>query len=121
MKILLSILLLVAGHIHTSAQKIELVKYNSINQLDSAILANMTKDKIPGLQTSYGYSQRLQFDRNYGLADIQNDIYVNDSTVFPIFSVTKLFTAISVIQLIQKVKYMRINQLKSCYLILQNT
>lgn len=85
---------------NASGQKIELIKYNSISELDSAIRANMEKDRIPGLQFSFGYPDS-KISWQFGDANIQENRKVDAQSRFPAFSITKLFTATSVLQLVE--------------------
>lgn len=84
------------------AQKPELVKFETISQLDSALEASMVKRRIPGLQIGVQGSDKNITLKNYGLSVIEKEELVTDSTSFAVFSVTKLLTALSIMILEEK-------------------
>ena len=61
--------------------------------LDRYIDSLMKDWNIPGLALGIVYKDQLIYAKGYGLRDIENKLPVESSTIFPIASNTKLFTA----------------------------
>lgn len=64
----------------------------------------MALKKIPGLQLVIVRSNEIVKTKNYGLANIEDAIPVDDETVFSINSITKAFIGVSVMQLVEQDK-----------------
>jgi CubicO group peptidase (beta-lactamase class C family) len=64
----------------------------------------MVKRNIPGLQVAIIRNGKIELVRSFGLANIENRVKVNDSTIFSINSATKAFTGVAVMQLVEKGK-----------------
>ena len=60
--------------------------------------------KIPGLALAVVKNGKIIHKMNYGIANIENSVLVSDETLFPLFSTTKIFTVLSVHQLIEQKK-----------------
>ncbi|MFT5266255.1 MAG: CubicO group peptidase (beta-lactamase class C family), partial [Polaribacter sp.] len=60
--------------------------------LDAFIYEEMGLENIPGMSTLIVKGGEIVWVQSYGLADIENDIPVSDSTAFLMASVSKLFT-----------------------------
>ncbi len=78
---------------------------NSINaqsdSIDVFVKNVMQKRKIPGLQLAIVRDGKIIKTGNYGLANVQDSIPVNDKTVFTINSITKAFTGVAIMQLVE--------------------
>lgn len=80
------------------------ISYTTHAQADSTdifIKAQMVKKKIPGLQLAIVKNGKIIKTGNYGLANVQDSIPVSDQTLFTINSITKAFTGIAIIQLVE--------------------
>lgn len=72
--------------------------------LDQAMETSMQKYGVPGGSLAVSYNGRLVFARGYGCADTQNNTPVQPDSLFRIASVSKTFTAIGIMQLVQQGK-----------------
>ena len=69
--------------------------------VDPAIAAGMKKEHIPGAAIVVVQNGLIVFARGYGLADLASDRpFSPQDTIFPIASVSKLFTATAAMQLV---------------------
>jgi CubicO group peptidase (beta-lactamase class C family) len=57
---------------------------------------------IPGMQVAVVQHGKLLFLHSFGTAYLQDSIPVTDRTVFPIFSITKAFTGIAAVQMVEE-------------------
>jgi len=71
------------------------------DNIDSFLKNEMQKRNIPGLQLAVVKNGKVVKLGNYGLADLQNSIPVSENTVFIINSITKAFTGVAVMQLVE--------------------
>ncbi|KFC18951.1 serine hydrolase [Epilithonimonas lactis] len=77
----------------------------SVNSnVDEIINREMKERRIPGLQLAVVQSGKIVLSRCYGIANIQDNIPVRNTTIFPINSNTKIFTGVSVMQLVEQGK-----------------
>lgn len=72
------------------------------DEVDDVVRAEMTRRKIPGLQLAVVRNNEIVKVASYGLADIEDDVAVKDDTLFAINSVTKAFTGVAVMQLVEQ-------------------
>lgn len=75
----------------------------------------MKERKIPGLQMAIVKNGQIVLSRSYGIANLQYNLPVSNTTVFPINSNTKVFTGVAVMQLVEKDK-IKLNDPISKYL-----
>jgi CubicO group peptidase (beta-lactamase class C family) len=61
----------------------------------------MQKRRIPGLQLAVVRHGRIVLRGAYGLANIQDSVPVTDETLFTLNSITKAFTGVAVMQLVE--------------------
>ena len=71
------------------------------DSIDVFIQQEMQKRKIPGLQLAIVQNGKIIKTGNYGWANVQDSIQVSDKTVFNINSITKAFTGVAIIQLVE--------------------
>lgn len=71
------------------------------DSIDIFVNAQMQNRKIPGLQLAVVQNGRIVKSAHYGYANVQDSIPVNDKTVFPINSITKAFTGVAIMQLVE--------------------
>lgn len=78
--------------------------YSQIDKTDIAIKDLMQKHKIVGLQLAVIKNNKIVKSSNYGLSNIQDSIAVDNKTVFSINSMTKAFTGVAIMQLVESGK-----------------
>jgi CubicO group peptidase (beta-lactamase class C family) len=71
------------------------------DSIDIFVNTQMQKRKIPGLQLAIVKNGSIVKTAHYGFANVQDSIPVSDKTVFPINSITKAFTGIAIMQLVE--------------------
>ena len=64
----------------------------------------MRRLEIPGMQVAIAHHGRVVFRAAWGLADLERKSAVTSSTRFPYASITKAFTGVAVIQLVEQGK-----------------
>lgn len=74
------------------------------DEIDDFLRAEMLDRKIPGLQLAVVKNGKIVKTASYGLANIQDAIPVDNNTVFSINSITKAFTGVAVMQLVEQGK-----------------
>ncbi|MDH6253362.1 CubicO group peptidase (beta-lactamase class C family) [Chryseobacterium sp. H1D6B] len=72
--------------------------------VDIIIKREMAERKIPGLQVAVIQNGKIILKKSFGTSNIQNNILVSDTTIFPINSCTKVFTGTAVMQLVEEGK-----------------
>ncbi len=72
-----------------------------VDSIDVFVKAQMQKRRIPGLQLAIVKNGKIIKTANYGWANVQDSIPVNDKTVFTINSITKAFTGVAIMQLVE--------------------
>jgi len=73
-----------------------------IDAIDQFMHDKLTELKIPGAQLAVVQDNRLVKLSHYGIANLQNQIQVDDTTVFNLASITKAFTSVAAMQLVEK-------------------
>jgi CubicO group peptidase (beta-lactamase class C family) len=68
-------------------------------QLESSILVVMEEHHIPGVAALIVKDDSVIWSGNFGYADIAGERMVGDSTLWSVFSISKLFTATALMQL----------------------
>ena len=69
------------------------------DEIDDFLLEKMRTANIPGLQLAIVKDNRLIKKASYGLSNLKDKITVQNHTPFPIFSMTKAFTGVAIMQL----------------------
>jgi CubicO group peptidase (beta-lactamase class C family) len=96
------LLLLLLFPVCVSAQSTDYsTKYGTIDAYANALLKQWN---IPGMGISIVYKDKLIYSKGYGLRDIEKNLRATETTLFPIASNTKLFTAVIAAQLAQEGK-----------------
>ncbi|KQT35626.1 serine hydrolase [Chryseobacterium sp. Leaf405] len=72
--------------------------------VDEIINREMKERKIPGLQLAVVQNGKIILSKSYGIANLQDNIPVNNTTIFPINSNTKVFTGVAVMHLVEQNK-----------------
>ncbi len=75
-----------------------------INQIDSLIKQLVLDKHSAGVSFGIQVNDFAPYIASYGIADVENDIEVNDSTLFNVASITKPFTALGIALLVQENK-----------------
>jgi CubicO group peptidase (beta-lactamase class C family) len=70
--------------------------------VDEIIEREMKKRKIPGLQLAVVQNGKIILSKSYGIANLQYNIPVSHTTIFPINSDTKVFTGVALMQLVEQ-------------------
>lgn len=70
--------------------------------VDRYIAAQMQRLRIPGMAVAVVRGQRIVLLRHYGIASMEFGIPVTDKTVFSVNSVTKAFTGVAAMRLVQQ-------------------
>lgn len=94
--LLLALLALLAGAPATAAS---LADANAAAR--DFVRATMKARGIPGLQVAVVRDGRVVLSESHGLANVENRVPVEPTTLFPINSATKAFTGVAVMQLVQ--------------------
>ena len=83
----------------------KLRKYEeSCKMIDSWLKYQQYIQEIPGLAVGVFVENKLVFNKMYGYADIDKKVKLNETHLFRIASLTKLFTASAIMQLVHKGK-----------------
>ena len=78
--------------------------FSQTDKVDLFIKNKMKEKKIVGLQLAIIKNNKIVMTGNYGLANVQDSVPVDVNTVFPINSMTKAFTGVAVMQLVEEGK-----------------
>lgn len=91
------------------------IVFAQADSIDAFVQNQMQKRRIPGLQLAVVRHGKIIKTGNYGLANLQDSIPVSDKTVFSINSITKAFTGVATLQLVEAGK-LKLNSTISEYL-----
>ena len=94
MRLLLLVLILVTCQAAAVAQ-------SEAARVESLINREMRERRIPGVQAAVVKNGKILLSIAAGTADIQHSVPVTKQTVFPIYSCTKAFTGVAVMQLVE--------------------
>ena len=74
----------------------------AIASLDATIAADFAKDGVGGLSIGVVSGKRLVWSKHYGYADAEAKRVADNDTAYRIGSITKQFTALALLQLVEK-------------------
>lgn len=74
------------------------------DDIDDWIAAEMHKRNIPGLQLAIIQNNNIIKNQSYGYANLEDEIKVDNTTVFSINSITKAFVGVAIMQLVEQKK-----------------
>lgn len=74
------------------------------DKVDDFIHSKMAELNIPGLQLAIVQNSEIVKTGNYGVANIQHVVPVNENTTFGIYSITKSFVGVTMVQLAEQGK-----------------
>ncbi|MEW6125900.1 MAG: serine hydrolase domain-containing protein [Acidobacteriota bacterium] len=77
---------------------------DTIKKLETIVESEKAKLGIPGLAIAIAVDNRIQYAGSFGLADIENQVPVKNTTAFRTASIAKTFTATAVMQLVEQGK-----------------
>jgi len=80
------------------------IGFSQSDSIDVFLESQMLKRNIPGLQLAIIENGAIVKTGNYGLANIQDSISVDSNTIFTINSMTKAFTGVAIMQLVEQGK-----------------
>ncbi len=72
-------------------------------------------DEIPGLSVGIVYKGKLLYKNGFGYADLKSKRKTNENTLYRIASISKMFTATAILQLVEK-ELLRLDDKVSVYL-----
>ena len=78
--------------------------YSQVDKVDIAIKDLMQKNRIVGLQLAVIKDNVIVKTSHYGLASVEDSIAVDSQTIFSINSITKAFTGVAIMQLVENGK-----------------
>jgi CubicO group peptidase (beta-lactamase class C family) len=78
--------------------------YSQADKVDIAIKDLMQKNRIVGLQLAVIKDNAIVKTSHYGLASVEDSIAVDSQTIFSINSITKTFTGVAIMQLVENGK-----------------
>ncbi len=73
-----------------------------VARLESFVLGKMSSTRIPGLSLAIVKDGRVVYSRGFGFRDVERGLAATSRTVYGIGSVTKSFTAIAVLKLVEE-------------------
>jgi len=73
----------------------------AIDRIDAMAAAELTKDNVASVTVGVVHGANLAWTKSYGLADMEKQIPATRDTVYRIGSITKQFTALMLLQLVQ--------------------
>jgi len=74
---------------------------DKIFNVENIIKREMQERRIPGLQIAIVQNGKIVVNKSYGIANIQDNVSVTNSTIFAINSCTKVFTGVAIMQLVE--------------------
>jgi D-alanyl-D-alanine carboxypeptidase len=92
------ILLIVIGGL---AYSVSDFKSHNMKTIKNFLEGQVDKGNTPSIQYIFFDSESAIFEHRYGLRNVKSETPVDSATMYHLFSVTKTFTALSVLQLVQ--------------------
>jgi CubicO group peptidase (beta-lactamase class C family) len=72
--------------------------------VDSWLPLKIKYDHTPGISVGIVYKGKLSYKKGFGFADVEKKQRANEKTLYHIASISKTFTAVSIMQLVEKGK-----------------
>lgn len=89
----------------TPAQTKAAVKDKQLNEkVDAFVREKMTANHIPGLSLAVVRDGKIILAKGYGMANLELSVPANEKTAFAIYSITKPFTAMATMMLVEEGK-----------------
>src|SRR5918995_3122002 len=73
-----------------------------VDAVDRFLKAELARQRIPGMSVAVLRGQSIILARGYGLANVERRVPATDSTVYPVGSLSKQFTAAAIVLLSQQ-------------------
>lgn len=70
--------------------------------IDLWLPEKMKADSIPGISVGIIHKGEIVFEAGYGFADVEKKIKPTSTTLYPIASISKMFTSIAILQLVEQ-------------------
>lgn len=96
--ILIVVFLLFATLLYSDDAEVKPDLQQALRLFDEWVTAKMTYEKIPGMSAGLVIDQKLVWSKGFGYKDVESRTPATDDTIYGICSISKLFTAISVMQ-----------------------
>jgi serine beta-lactamase-like protein LACTB len=77
---------------------------DKLKRIEQAIQAEMQKNGVPGIAVAIAQRGQVVYAKGFGYADAENKVPFNPQTVSRIGSISKTFTALAVMQLVEQGK-----------------
>lgn len=87
-----------------AAQTTAALSAEKIAKIETAVSSFMSRLGIPAVSVAVVENNQIQFQRGYGMSDVENFVPAKALTVFRIASVSKPLTAVAAMQLVEKGK-----------------
>lgn len=102
---LLALSLILASSYGASAQRLlEPGFRRAVKEIDALFGAEYDKYLLAGITVGVVYRSRLIWTKSYGYADVERRVRASSDTVYRIGSITKMFTALMLLQLVKEGK-----------------
>ncbi|HEX5874294.1 MAG TPA: serine hydrolase domain-containing protein [Pyrinomonadaceae bacterium] len=72
--------------------------------VEALLRREMHERRIAGLQVAVVQNHRIVLLKSFGIADIHHSVPTTNKTIFPIYSCTKAFTGVAIMQLVEEGK-----------------
>ncbi|GAB4024405.1 serine hydrolase [Spirosoma gilvum] len=74
------------------------------SQVDAFLREKINERRITGLQVAVVQHGKVVLSKSYGMANVQDKVPVTNRSIFPIYSCTKAFTGVAIMQLVEEGK-----------------
>src|SRR5580693_4655755 len=101
---LLAAMVLYSVVLPANAQRLELLPQGNVAARVDALFQKWDRAESPGCALSVMRDGHIIYKRGYGMADLDHDVAITPSTVFHVASMSKQFTAASIVLLAQQGK-----------------
>ena len=96
----------------TATSQINILSETVKNSIDSTYTSLIKKNKVIGTSIAIVDNGEIVFANGYGFSDLKNEIKADANTIYGIGSITKSFTALSIMQLQEEKKLKVTNSIK---------
>jgi CubicO group peptidase (beta-lactamase class C family) len=100
----MAVVLMILAAALAAAQSPASLPAATIEKVESAIKAEMSKQNIPGISAAIVTNHQLRWAKGFGMADLENSVPAKDVTVYRLASISKTITAVAAMQLNERGK-----------------